>query len=299
MNLLHAAASRHLGADVTVEPLYRGALPDSMEIFHVRAGPASPPVALMVSPVAAPFAAEEAARRARAAAQVLGPSLARRVPLPLATGEVAGRSYAMLPLLQPLARSRVGWWTQRARVLPVVLAWLHDVLVQTAQPVPTGARTEKYFRPLQAMADAADAGAEIRDAAAQALDRLQRHRWEPCTSLMHGDLWLGNLMMREAIPGATRLADRLAIIDWAGARIDGYPLFDLLRTADSLHLRARRLRQELLRHCGMLQCELHDCRGYALAAAGAIALQPGHFARAPFLRMVHDVDRVLRAALEA
>jgi hypothetical protein len=299
LDALRVAVAEQLGADVALQPLYHGALPDSMEIMLLRQAGSTAPLVLMYSPAAAPLAAGDAATRSQAAAKALGPQLSGRVALPLLTGKVEGRTYSVQPLLTPLARARLGWWMQRALVRPALLQWLHGALARTARAVDPTRMNEQYLLPLEAIAEAEDLSVEVRRKATYALDRLQRRRWQPVECLMHGDLWRGNLMLKRDGTGVAQWAERLTIIDWSGARIDGYPLVDLVRAAESLALPRGRSRQELLRHCATLQCEPDDAHGYVLAAVGALALEPEYFPRPSFLHLVNGMDRVLTATLSA
>lgn len=93
-------------------------------------------------------------------------------------------------------------------------------------------------------------------------------------------------MVRAPLLGeADRWEDRLVLIDWAGARVDGYPMFDLVRALRSFHYSGRDAREQLLLHCDVLGCEPADISSHLCAA---LAFHYAHLEEWPlprFLRM--------------
>jgi hypothetical protein len=284
--------------DIRLEPLYRGPLPDSCEVLLLRHRiESSFRMVLMYSPGLAPLAVHQSALRAVAAAKALGPALSTRVLQPLLTGEVAGRSYAVVPYLSALAQSRCGWVVQKTQVLPALLDWLYAAMRKTAMAVNPTFVQDRYERPLRALAELEALDQHIREAARFASDRLATSQWIPVQCLMHGDIWKGNLLLRPSPAGSwAGWSDRLVLIDWAGSRTDGYPIFDLAQASGAFRFSSARMRRELMRHCLVLRCEPIDCVGYVLAALGALLAKLEHF---PMERLVQLVRSTYDQAAKA
>ena len=67
------------------------------------------------------------------------------------------------------------------------------------------------------------------------------------------------------------------VIDWPGAKMRGYLMYDLLRLANSMRLSTRALRREVLRHCQIVDIEPVSARGHLLAGLGYLGLNLGCF----------------------
>jgi Phosphotransferase enzyme family len=268
--LLETAWRSHLGAgdDVTVRRLSRGQYVDSPTVFAANVDGQARAVVSAASPTA-PRMVERTALRTHAARQALAAVDPHRVLEPLAVEHVQGISCALFPLCEALGSRRLlSWWINR-RVAATLFDWLLDVARATRQAAPEGAAVEAVRENLQAMARHPALDYSLRESAALADGALVLDRWMPCWVLMHGDLWRGNVMLRRDLPGGhTR---RLVVIDWAGCQVDGWPLFDLIRLADSLGVPARSLAQQILRHCALLAITPEQAR-YGVAAALAQTL---------------------------
>lgn len=287
------------GDELLVEPLYRGALADSMEVLLARGRQSRRRFVVLYSPDAEPFAADRVAQRSTAAAAALDGRLSMRIARPLLTGRLDGRSYCITPFLQSFAASGLFMRLQKARVRGAVLEWLYQVASRTCVQVRRDRLDAEYLRPLQAIAESPDFSADSRRAAEGAHTRVQNGRWHPAHCLMHGNLWWGNMMLRPQDARRRRepWGERLRFIDWGGSMTQGYPIYDLLRGAESLGLSARLTGEQLAGHCSVLRCQTEDARGYLFAALGATALEPGCFPRENLARLVDQMGLYIRGAL--
>jgi hypothetical protein len=120
-------------------------------------------------------------------------------------------------------------------------------------------------------------GPAIRNGAAQATERLDCGQWTPMHALAHNDLWKGNILLDPKSPWRGAAFGRFAIIDWLGASVAGYPIYDLIRLAQSFKVSQRTLDREVRLHCSILGCELVDAGGYLAAALGNLGLHLEEF----------------------
>jgi hypothetical protein len=128
-------------------------------------------------------------------------------------------------------------------------------------------------------------------AAACALTGLDRGDFQPRSTLMHGDFWIGNILLD---PSASR---EFVVIDWRGCAIDGYAIFDLVKFAESANLGARSLKKELVEHAKILGCRIHDTRTYLLAALGHVWLHLDQFPPERFYAMARRNLQTLECAI--
>lgn len=291
-------AVNELPDDISITLLYQGNLPDSSEIFIVRDTRQEARAIVQLSAPASPEMVARGTARAREAAALMGARLARSILLPTSDGEIDGRTYAIMPYCIGFSSSRLRWYIERFRLRSVLFKWLRDIVTETATPVGEVDLAQKYETPLRRLLALEGTSKHLQHLTKRALDRLLNGAWSPQTVMMHGDLWKGNLLLRQRDASGSRMsfADRVAIIDWAGAKSRGYAFFDLLRACDSLRVSARRLRAEALQHCKILGCEPRDAASYTLAAMGGVLCELGQFPIERFISMAEtNVETLLGA----
>jgi hypothetical protein len=238
--------------------------------------------------------------RARAARGALRGDLKESVLEPLREGRYCGLSYAMLSYCDSLSSSRVVNRLQRMALAPAVFRWLRQSEGATMSGPPSEGVDREIAAALESLERTQGLSHRVRIAAERALDRLNSGLWAPRRVLMHGDFWLGNILIRpKPSPGGrpTPWWDRFAVIDWAGSRLDGFAFWDLFRFAQSVGASSRRLSFEIGARARILACAPEDARSYVSAALGDLGLHLNHF---PFDRyaqladsVIGDVDRAL------
>jgi aminoglycoside phosphotransferase (APT) family kinase protein len=135
----------------------------------------------------------------------------------------------------------------------------------------------------------------LRKLAERAVERLDAGAWHPRRVLTHGDFWLGNVLEgRHALtePGHQPW-ERFSVIDWAGSRTDGLPIYDLIRLSMSVRLSPRALRSEVESHCRALACPVSDAPFYLAASLGEIGQNLNHFPVQNYVRMADSCLREL------
>jgi thiamine kinase-like enzyme len=257
-----------------------GALPDGASVYRGRNG-----TVLKVSPREFPNVAREMAEKVVIARDALGEELGRVTPILLSQWEVDGVTSALFEELTPIFENRVRRFIQLRRLVPRILSWLRKVT--------------ELDRGLSGQLDAclkALAGCPyslLSQNATDALAAVSSSHFAARAAVMHSDLWLGNIMLD---PVGSR---EFVLIDWRGSNVDGFPIFDLVRFAQSAKLRPKALRRELAAHAERLGCSILQTRIYLLAALGYIWLHLEQFPPERFNAMAESCLRTIDDALNA
>ncbi|HZT03149.1 MAG TPA: phosphotransferase [Steroidobacteraceae bacterium] len=207
---------------------------------------------------------------------------------PLDSGRIGTLSYAVLPYRRPLARRRGLRWIDRKWMKRYVREWL----LQLAQRRSTHCSLTRYEASLTALGRTVAADSVTAALLRSAEKYLRSGRFAPRACPMHGDLWGGNVLHGAASTAFT-------LVDWRGSEIDGFPLFDLIRTAQSFGFSAKALYRELQLHRAALGCQPEDLPVYLLGALGHYAAHLGEMAPRLFRDMADECVRHLSLALDS
>lgn len=240
---------------------------------------------LRISPPEFPNVISEMTRKAALARDVLGPTLGRPIPLPLEQWEAEGVSCALFEELAPVSRNVFLRRMQLRRIVPLVLEWLRNIS-EVDRGVSEDAETN-----LRALMSSPN---EMLRAEAESALSAMRFVPSPLKArVMHGDMWIGNVLLRPSHPS------EFTVIDWGGSNVDGLPIFDLIKFAEGVRLSPRQLRTELSAHAAAIDCQLEHTRIYLLAALGSIWRDLGEFPAERFAAMAEANLRTLDSALNA
>ena len=250
--------------------------------------------AVLVSSSLAPDLVARAMERAAAARRVLGFALGQSVIEPLHTGVAEGRSFCVLPYLEPMRERGVRARMQKRWLAPQLLDWLHASADRTLCEVGLAGRETRFERPLVHLLEREGISGRVRASAEDALTGLRDGKWAARHVLMHGDLWVGNILLS---PTGLGRRPRTVLIDWPGSVVRGHAIFDLVRLAHSFRMRPAVLRRELARHAELLGCKVEDTRSHLLAALGWHGLDLEHFPVKRYLKMVSHCFDTLSEAL--
>lgn len=245
---------------------------DAMKLL-IKDARGRPMAVALCSPRFAPDGVAGGYRRARAIREALGPKLAVHVAEPLHEGQFQGLSYAILPFYQSLSGSRIFNKLQRMALTPCLFEWLREAARATRSEPAVGEADQEIVRGLEALEATEAMPPHVRTAAETGLNRLRSGLWSPRRVVMHGDLWLGNVMYASS---AAR-ADQFVVIDWGTSRVDGLPFDDLVRIGHSLGVSARRLRGEVFRMARILDCDPADARSHLAASLGVLGFSLNEF----------------------
>ncbi len=218
--------------------------------------------------------------------ELLGEQLGESVLTPLHHDQKNGWRFAVYDYCKPLPDSNWGRRFHAFRTLPRVADWLHDVVQSTKKPAPL----DQVRKRLVAISKFQGLSRQSAQHAMHALDRLESGDWNPSSSFSHDDLWRSNILHHSRFNpekyGGNR---RFVVIDWPGARLDGYPFYDLLRIHHSFSKPGRRFRNDITKHCQILDCSTDDIFSYTLTALGKHALDLRNFPRERFIRTVESL----------
>jgi hypothetical protein len=255
-------------------------------------------VVLVSSPVD-PDIVSRGMRIAAEAKTLLGERLGSVILEPLGKGALRGLSYTILPFCRPMNAGRIARRYWRLILRSNVLDWLAEASAATVVEASDADVVDAFERPLEHVAMLEVMDGALRGAADEALGRLKNGDWNPRFVLMHGDLWEDNLLLASRSPAdaGNRKNYPFVVIDWPGAKLRGYAMYDLIRLAASMGLRGRGLRREVLRHCEILGSEPANAIGYLLASLGHLGLNLGCFAPETYADMSRSCFNDLRNAL--
>lgn len=207
---------------------------------------------------------------------------------PLDTGLIRTSSYAVLPYRKPFSNRRGMRFIHRVWARHHVLEWLRQV----AQRRSATCEASRYEATLRALGEQVSPDSPTAALLRAAHEHLQSGRFVARTAPMHGDLWGGNVLR-----GGSSTA--FTLIDWRGSTTEGFPLFDLLRVAESFSLSTKALHRELRRHRAALGCRIADLPLYLLGALGHYAAHLGEMSPALFRTMADACTTRFSRALEA
>lgn len=138
---------------------------------------------------------------------------------------------------------------------------------------------------------------DMRSHASMAMDRIHNNSWNPRFVLMHGDLWKGNILLKNDSWKNFLFPKDFIIIDWTGSVVEGYPIYDLIRAVDSFKASNNTLRFECTRHAKALDCSFFDIRSYLLAALGHYGRYREHFPYESWVNLTKCCDQRLLCGL--
>jgi hypothetical protein len=252
----------------------------SKSLLYDRSGDLK--VALMISNPRFPLVARQRATMSLLAMEQLGQDLGSIVVKSCAQGMWEGRSFVVWPAYRSLSSHRVFHALQKRFISGQVFDWLREATGATARLADAAAIESTYRSPLTSMAGDDGINPDIRMAAQSGLARLSSGTWRPVTVLSHNDLWIGNVMLPLKRHDRQKRSYGFYLIDWAGVAPQGYPFVDLLRFAKSIGVPRMKVRAEVARHCGVLNCSTAEVLSYVLAGLAAIGYRSDQFPASRF-----------------
>ncbi|MBW2420444.1 MAG: hypothetical protein JRH19_18020 [Deltaproteobacteria bacterium] len=278
---------------------------------------------VLVAAPAGPGLVRRGMRRAAEAKELLGERLGSVILEPLGEGDLRGLSYTILPYRRPFGEGAFARRYWRRALRSTTLDWLAEVTEATLGETGDTEIAEGFERPLAHLATLEAMDDSVRRAADGAVGRLKSGEWRPKSVLMHGDLWLGNMLRAVAGPGAggrrrgyagrplrgrrrgyagrplrgRRREFPFVIIDWPGSIMRGYAMYDLIRLAASMGLRGAGFGHEVRRHCDILGSHPASAMDYLAASLGHLGMNLGEFPSERYCESSVSCFNQLRSAL--
>ena len=212
------------------------AVSDATLALYIDGKRARDDVVLLISSPSFPDTVGEDVVQAQSVAARLGPSVARHIVSPLCEGRAGRQSWAAFSRLSALSAYRMPRLFQKQAAAREILPWLsalaHNTKDHKADPSDYDAC---FIRPLEHLASRADLSSALRRFVDGCHKTVLKDRPDLFTVAEHGDFWIGNILFERR--GLSRFDPRpgdFRVIDWRGARLEGYPCTDAIRFTASL-----------------------------------------------------------------
>lgn len=263
---------------------YDQSLPDSTIKFlaHMKDGTTR---FLLLSGSGNPQLLQRAADNIQIGRSRLSYHIAERIFVPLTSGQIMGRSFAVWDLKQPfLNQNRFRTFFNRRIYAQDIIDWLGALGQETLAP----ALHDVVASDLSSLIDDDGLPSDIRGAARRALDRLDSGAWTSYNCLQHGDFWQGNLLL-----GAEKTDPSFFVIDWAGMEMEGYPFVDLVRILMDLGFSYPVNRIYINRYCKITGMRKSEIAHYTYASLGRLRGNLEHFPLENFYKLSQSVKKFL------
>lgn len=253
---------------------------------------------VLCSPSSSPNLVMRTMHRSQLVRASLNASTSKHIIEPAFEGKIDELTYAVLPYCYELSKFRPYRKIQSIFLKPVIFDWLFNVTKTSVKEVDQSSANSDFAAPLQHLAALKCLNEQIRTKSSFAIERLSTKAWKPKHVVMHGDLWVGNILLRADanILNTIKPHDNFVITDWAGSEVNGYAIYDLIRLAESMNLSPKKLNVEVNKHCDLLECDFIDATSYLLAALGFIAMNLEHFPLNRFVSMAESCFSTLSKA---
>jgi hypothetical protein len=217
---------------------------------------------------------------------VLANNSAIPVLKPIVHGYHMGVSYALWREHLPISSYRVVRAIQKIWLNPRVFRWLSCLAKESKKNLSSELDISQNCKdPLEFVAGSAVLPSNINTHASQALEYLEAGNWLPFTVIQHSDFWVGNLLLINKETNSSNNEFGFYIIDWAGALLEGAPVFDLVRYCMSMGVSKKRARNEFLRYALAIEIEPRELVYYLVIALGKIGMNLEQFPEKRYVEM--------------
>jgi hypothetical protein len=170
---------------------------------------------------------------------------------------------------------------------PRLLRWLTAAVEKTSVDLAEGTKDARIRAPLEDLVGDHRFSSRVRRAGERVLVRFDAGRWNPKSSIMHGDLWMGNILLPRDSTDRQRTVYGFYLIDWAAAELSGFAFWDLVSVSLSFAIPRAWVRRAARRHCDVLYCELEDAASYLVLAIADLRRRLEYM---PVSRFADDAD---------
>lgn len=204
---------------------------------------------------------------------------------PIYKGNIDGLSFAIWIYHQKLSDNRLLWFCQRKILTNKISNWLLDIANETSVAATCEQIGNKFIDPLIYLSKIIQNNTFFQKIARESLKCFNDRDWRPVNILAHNDLWKGNILLNNAF---SYISGQFIVIDWSGSKIYGYPIYDLVRFAQSFKISGYQFRQQLLNHCNILNCNLLQARCYLVCSLADLAMNIDNFPLHRFINLAES-----------
>lgn len=216
--------------------------------------------------------------------------------MPIDHGSWDGISYALWAYRSPLSTNRLLKYAQKNLLAPKVRAWLSSIALQTRQEYLTADDLNRNFAEPLATLISYSSDAALTRACEIAARRITNGDFRPVHVLQHGDLWLGNLLIKGSLELLDPEQPGFTVIDWGGATTSGYPFFDLVKFSMSCNMPPKATACHIDTVREIIRCEPADVVSYITCALGKLRQDLEHFPEDRFHKLCTSMLGYLAAS---
>ncbi len=274
-------------------PEGKGRVKDATLAFYVDGKKSENDVVVLISNTLYPEAVHFNVSQAHEIARRVSPQVSLHIQKPIAKGKIGERTYAAFSRLSPISEYRIVRATQKYRAASRTLPWIVGLAKETMLYRDTPKEFERYFlEPLVSLRDSENVSDKVRIRAAEYLEIVRKKEMRWFTAVQHGDFWIGNVMFeRRAFTNINPALGDFSVIDWGGARLDGYPCFDWMRLCRSLFgYGASKNKKFVASYTDSLGISALEFEIYCFLALGKLGAELDQF---PMERYIGACDRTL------
>ena len=240
---------------------------------------------VLVASVKTPQSVKSANEKMHAISEKIGAELTKNLLMPLEISEIDGLSYSISRYFKPLHKNRLLHRLDAWRIRGSLIQWVTDVANISQTKANTTEQHESFIQNLQAIASLPSLKQAFKTTALAAIKAIEEGSWQPKFVCAHNDLWLGNVLNSDE--------SKFVIIDWDGARVNGYAFYDLVRLAQALKLSKRTLKPAVSAYCQVMQCNTQQAEYYLISAFASSYLELGGWQQERFIYLLEGCMKTL------
>ena len=274
-------------------PIGKEEVKDATLAFYVDGKRRTDDIVLLISNFSFPGVVEADVAQAREIATQVSRDVARHIAAPVNEGRFGKQTYAAFSRLSPVSNLRLVRALQKNRAASKILPWTVKLAEETRQYRDASPDFERYFvDPLERLHDDEALSDKVRERAVEYLGFVRNREANLFTTVQHGDFWIGNVFFeRRIFEDINPSLGDFSIIDWRGARLDGYPCIDWMRFCSSMFRTGSGTNDRLIHaYIDALGISTYEYKVYCFLALGRLGGELDHF---PKERYVTACDRTL------
>lgn len=279
-------------------PIGKEAVKDATLAFYVDGKRRTDDIVILISNASFPSVVQDDVSLAREIGMRVSQSVGSHIVAPLVEGKFGKQTYAAFSRLSPLSDFRFVRAFQKHRAAKEILPWIVELAKETKTYPNSSKDLECYFiRPLVTLRDDSALSVAVRDRAIEYLDLVRSGVVKLFTSAQHGDFWIGNVFFeRRVLSSINPALGDFTVIDWRGARLDGYPCLDWMRLCSSLFKTGASCNDRLISaYCSGIGVSALEFQMYCFLGLGKLGEELDQFPKERYVAMCDSALTFLEA----